>query len=136
METFKEQLRKKVLDLKPEAVGFYSELFNLVAVMIKLNPDAFTDTTASLLSRKMRQIYQTPMREMPVILPELEKLYFSYNSDPHVRIRSKLKISMADVKIALDRVRQDLLFFLALVEDRPKDYDIVLEKAARVDRKE
>lgn len=130
-ETFKAQLRKKVLDLKIETQGFYTELYNLVAVMIRLNPDAFNKGTADLLDRKMHQIYHAPSSKYLIGLPQFEQLLFTHKDDPNVKIRSKIKIDMSDVKTILDKVRRDLLFYLALVEDRPKDYNIVLEKAAK-----
>lgn len=125
-ESFKQQLRKKVLELKPEVKGFYSELYNLVEVMIRLNPDAFNEKTTDLLNNKMRELYFNPTKKLHMTLPALERLYYNFDDAPLVRIRSKARLSMSEVKPFLDKVRRDLLFYLALVEDRPKDYGIVL----------
>lgn len=127
-ESLKAQLRKKILDLKPDYTGFYTELYNLVSVMIKLNPDAFADDTTKLLAQKMKDLYKNPNKQLGLSLPQLERLYFTMKDDPHVKLKSRKRVDMDDVKEALDKARRDLLFYLALVEDRPKDYDIVLLK--------
>lgn len=130
-ETLKQQLRKKILDLKADSGGFYTELYNLVAVMIKLNPDAFNAEISALLEKKLLQLYNCPSSMHRMALPQLEQLYFVYKNDPNVRIRARAKIDLCDVKKILDKVRRDLLFYLALVEDRPKDYDIVLSTSVK-----
>lgn len=132
-ETFKSQLRKKILDLKSDSAGFYTELYNLVEVMVRLNPDAFEKPIVEKLERKMLSIYAKPDSRYPIGLAQLEKMYFTYKDDPNLRIRSKTKVDMNDIKRVLDTVRRDLLFYLALVEDRPKNYDIVIEQSAGIE---
>lgn len=128
-ETFRQQLRKKILDMKTDAPDFYTETFNLVDVMIKLNPDAFKAETTELLNKKLAKIYSQPSPNYQLTLSQFEQNYFRHKNDPNLRFRSKNKIDLTDIKHILDKVRRDLLFYLALVEDRPSNFDIVLKEA-------
>ncbi|HUV71411.1 MAG TPA: hypothetical protein VMW25_00235 [Clostridia bacterium] len=127
-ETFRGQLRKKVLDLKPEIEGSYTELYNLVSVLMKLNPEVLPLETDRILQKRMELIYSFPDRKRRMSLPQLEQLFFRYKNDPNLRIRSRTKTDLNDVKKSLDKTRQDLLFFLGIIEDRPKDYSIISRK--------
>ncbi len=130
-ETFRQQIRKKVLDMKSDQQDFYTETYNLVHTLIRLNPDAFTDETNALLKKKLVEIYKQPARKHKLTLSQLEKAYFTHKTDPNIRFRSRERIDLIDMKQALDKVRQDLLFYLALVEDRPNNFDIVLKNAVK-----
>ena len=130
-ETFRQQIRKKVLDMKSDQQDFYTETYNLVHTLIRLNPDAFSDETNELLKQKLASIYAKPAAKHKLSLSQLEKSYFTHRADPNVRFRSRERIDLIDMKQALDKVRQDLLFYLALVEDRPNNFDIVLKNAVK-----
>lgn len=130
-ETFRQQLRKKIIDLKPEIEGFYTESYNLVEVMLRLNPGALDEQTMQKLGLKMDKLYNMPGERHKVNLAQLERLYFRFKEDPNVKLKSREKMDMTDVKTILDKVRRDLLFYLALVEDRPSNYDIVLRKSTQ-----
>lgn len=122
-ESFKKLVRKKILDLKSDFSGFYTETYNLVAVMLKLNPDDKLEPVRN----KMLVMYKKPSHDFKLTLPQLETIYFRHKENPNLRIRG-VNIDLMDVKTILDKARRDLLFYLALIEDRPKDYGIVLEK--------
>ena len=128
-ETFRQQIRKKVLDMKSDQQDFYTETYNLVHTLIRLNPDAFTDETNDLLKDKLKELYNNPSKKHKLTLSQLEKSYFTHRTDPNIRFRSRDRIDIIDIKHVLDKVRQDLLFYLALVEDRPSNFDIVLKNA-------
>ena len=130
-ETFRQQIRKKVLDMKSDQQDFYTETYNLVHTLIRLNPDAFSEETNKLLNTKLKEIYTTPSKKHNLTLSQLEKNYFVHRADPNVRFRSRERIDLIDIKHVLDKVRQDLLFYLALVEDRPNNFDIVLKNAVK-----
>jgi len=115
--------------MKSDQADFYTETYNLVHTLIRLNPDAFTAETNDLLKKKLVEIYSKPTRKHKMSLSQLEKSYFTHRADPNVRFRSRERIDLIDMKQALDKVRQDLLFYLALVEDRPNNFDIVLKNA-------
>lgn len=117
--------------MKSDQQDFYTETYNLVYTLIRLNPDAFTDETNKLLSMKLSQIYSKPSKKHRLTLSQIEKNFFDYRADLNVRFRSREKIDITDMKHILDRVRQDLLFYLALVEDRPNNFDIVLKKSVK-----
>ena len=122
-ESFKQQLRKKIIELKADSFGFYTETFNLVSVMIRLSTD-----TPAIVSEKMSLLYRQPSPKFRLNLPQLEELHAKFKLDSSLRTRGKIRIDSNDVKRILDKVRRDILFYLAVVEDRPKDYNIVLEK--------
>lgn len=128
-DTFRQQIRKKVLDMKSDQQDFYTETYNLVHTLIRLNPDAFSDETNTLLKKKLFEIYNKPSSKHRLTLTQFEKNYFVHRADPNVRFRSRERIDLTDMKRVLDKVRQDLLFYLALVEDRPNNFDIVLKNA-------
>lgn len=128
-ETFRSQIRKKVLDMKSDQQDFYTETYNLVHTLIRLNPDAFTEETNALLQQKLTEIYSKPNSRHRLTLSQLEKNYFTHRADPNVRFKCKERIDITDMKQTLDKVRQDMLFYLALVEDRPSNFDIALKKA-------
>jgi len=125
-ESFKKLMRKKVLDLKTDFPGFYTETYNLVAVLLKLNPDDKLEPVRN----KMLMLYRKPSSVHKLSLPQLELLFYRFREEPNVNIRGTY-LDLNEVKTILDRVRRDLLFYLALIEDRPKDYGIVLEKEGR-----
>jgi len=127
-ESFRNSMRKKVLDLKADKAGFYTETYNLVAVLLKLNPDQKLEPVRN----KMLMLYRKPNLKYKFTLPHLERLFYRFNDDPNVLIRGAY-IDMNDIKMILDKVRRDLLFYLALIEDRPKDYGIVLENNSKSD---
>jgi len=117
--------------MKSDQLDFYTETYNLVHTLIRLNPDAFTNETSELLKQKLLEIYTKPAKKHKLSLSQLEKSYFTHRADPNVRFRSRERIDLIDMKQALDKVRQDLLFYLALVEDRPNNFDIVLKNAVK-----
>lgn len=127
-ESFKRQMRKKVLDLKTDFTGFYTETYNLVAVLLKLNPDDKLEPVRN----KMLMLYRKPSSVHKLSLPQLELLWFKFKDESNVNIRGAY-LDLNEVKTILDKVRRDLLFYLALIEDRPKDYGIVLEKESKND---
>lgn len=128
-ETFRQLLRKKIVDMKPGEQDFYTETYNLVSTLIKLNPDAFEKETARLLDNKLETMYTKPGVNSGLTLSQMEKLYQDHKLDPSFRFRRKSDLDLTDIKTILDKVRRDLLFFLALVEDRPNNYGIVLKEA-------
>ena len=128
-DTFRQQIRKKVLDMKSDQLDFYTETYNLVHTLIRLNPDAFTEDTNKLLQIKLSTIYNKPSKKHKLSLSQVEKSYYAHKADPNIRFRSRERIDLIDMKHVLDKVRQDLLFYLALVEDRPNNFDIVLKNA-------
>jgi len=119
-QLFKEMLRKKVLELKITEPGFYSETYNLVCVLTQLSPDA-----PELIHRKIETLASKPSSKHKISLWQMERLYFKYKDDPNLRIRSKIKMNIDDLKESLDRVRRELLFFLAFLEEGKKDYNIL-----------
>jgi len=123
VESFKDLMRKKILDLKTDNKSFYTETFNLVTVILRLN----TDEKLEPVRRKMIMIYRKPSEDYGFSLPHLEKLYFKFLADPNMKTKGVV-ITEQDIKKILDKARRDLLFYLALIEDRPKDYGIVLEQ--------
>lgn len=122
-ESFRKQMRKKVLDIKTDFSGFYTETYNLVSVLLRLNPDDKLEPVRD----KMIMLYRQPSSRHKLNLPQLELLFFKFKDESNVKIRGAY-ITINDVKTILDKVRRDLLFYLALIEDRPKDYGIILEK--------
>lgn len=122
-ESFKQQLKKKVLELKSDSFGFYTETYNLVSVMNRLSIDA-----PPVINERMSMLYRHPSEKFKLNLPQLEELYAKFKLEPNLRTRGKIKLDVNDVKRTLDRVRRDLLFYLAVIEDKPKDYNIILEK--------
>jgi len=128
-DTFRQQIRKKVLDMKSDQSDFYTETYNLVHTLIRLNPDAFTPETNKLLQDKLSEMYSKPNKKHKMTLSQIEKSYFAHKTDPNIRFRSREKIDLIDMKHILDKVRQDMLFYLALVEDRPNNFDIVFKKS-------
>jgi hypothetical protein len=126
-ETFKEVLRKKVMDLKADSKGFYSETYNIVSVLSSLNPD-----TPEIIRERLYSLYKQPSEKYGFNLPQAERLYYSYQDDPNFKARGKVVFDMDDLKVVLDRVRRDLLFYLALIEDKPKNYNIMLEKVQAI----
>jgi len=130
-DTFRQQIRKKILDMKSDAQDFYTETYNLIEVLIRLNPDAFKPETWQLLKDKIATIYAKPSPKYAMTLSQLEQSYFRHRADPNVRFRSKTRIDITDMKQILDKVRRDLIFYLALVEDRPSNFDIVLKNSVK-----
>ena len=130
-DTFRQQIRKKILDMKSDAQDFYTETYNMVQVLIRLNPDAFKPETLTLLNEKLEIVYTKPSPKYTMSLSQLEQSYFRHRADPNVRFRSKIRIDITDMKQILDKVRRDLLFYLALVEDRPSNFDIVFKDAIK-----
>lgn len=128
-ETFRQQMRKKIMDMKPIDQDFYTETYNITSTLIKLNPDAFEKETAQLLENKLETIYNKPSPNSGLTLSQLEKLHYNHRADPSFRFRRKSDIDLTDIKTILDKIRRDLLYFLALVEDRPNNYGIVLKEA-------
>ena len=125
-ESFKEMIRKKILDLKSDVKGFYTETYNLVSVIVSLS---LTEASPELdlIVDRMRIIYKCPNNKFKLTLPHLESLYFKFQDDPNLKIKG-LRLDIYDIKMILDKARRDMLFYLALVEDRPKNYNIILEK--------
>ena len=104
-DSFKQQLRKKVIELKADSAGFYTETYNLVSVMIRLSSDA-----PELVRERMSFLYKQPSRHYKLSLPQLETIYFRYKDELSLKIKGGLNITHNDVKIVLDRVRRDCLF--------------------------
>lgn len=117
---FKEMLRKKVMELKMTEAGFYSETYNLVCVLTKLSPDA-----PALIQKRILTLAKMPSKKYNMSLWQMERLYFKYKDDPNLRIRSKTKMNIDDLKESLDGARIELLFFLAFLEQDKKNYKIL-----------
>ena len=127
-EKFSEQIRKKVLDMKTDFTGFYTETYNLVAVLLRLNIDVELDPVRD----KMIMVYRQPSPKYNFGLPHLEAMYFKFKEEPNLKIRGSY-IDFNEIKTILDKTRRDLLFYLALIEDKPKDYGIILEQNTKED---
>ncbi len=118
-----EQLRKKIVDIKVNEMGCYTETFNIVSVISKTLADV-----PEIIREKLSSIYKKPSQRYNMTLPQLEQLWFKYKEDPNLNIKSKKKIDIYDVKDILDRTRRDLLFILIMLENPKKDYNIQLEQ--------
>lgn len=121
-ETFRELMRKRVLELKSTDQNFYTETYNIVRVLSRL------DTSDSEISGTIREelalLYRKPSKKYLMSLAKMENLYMKFKDDPNLKIRARKKMDIYDIKDVLDRSRRDLLFFLALLEEAPKDYSI------------
>ena len=121
-DTFKAQVRKKILEMKHDNVRFWTETFNLVTVLLRLNPEDELDP----IRDRMIVLYRQPDKRFPLKLSQLERLYNRYKDDPNLKLRG-ITIDNDDIQSILDKARQDLLFYLALIEDKPRDYGILLK---------
>ena len=121
-QTLKEMLRKKIVEMKQTDTGFYTETYNLVSVLVKLTPNV-----DDLITDKLPELSRNP-KGKNVSLSQLERLYFRFKEDPNLKIRSKIKLDMDDIKDILDYTRRTLLFFLAFVEEERSDYGILREQ--------
>ena len=128
-ESFKQQVRKKILEMKPDAQNFYTETFNLVAVILKLNPDPELEP----IRNRMVLLYRKPKENCSLSLSQMESLYRKYREEGALKIRG-MATDFEDIKEALDKGRQDLLFYLALIEDRPRNYNIIIEKQGKISK--
>lgn len=122
-ETLRQQLRKKVIDMKPEAQGFYTETYNIVSVLVRLTPKAPAE-----IHDRIERIYLHPSPKYQFSLSRLEDIYYKYRGDLALKIRSAPKIDLYDIKEILDKVRRNMLFYLALLDEPTKDYNIILEE--------
>ena len=112
-------LRQRILEMKSIDQGFYTETYNIVNVLSRLSPDA-----PPQIKKRLAIMYRKPSDDHDMSLAQLEQLYFVYRDDPNLQIKARTKIDQYDIKRVLDKVRRDLLFFLALLEENPKSYDI------------
>lgn len=128
METFREQLRKKVVDMKTDGAGFYTETYNIVTVLLRLNTDA--DFPEEVFER-MALLYNKPSKAYGLSLAQLEDLYFKYKGDFSLKIKTTPRIGLHEVKSILDRARRDLLFYLALLEAPKSNYGILLKEVKK-----
>lgn len=126
MESLREQLRKKIVDMKPDGIGFYTDTYNIVAVLVRLTPDA-----PEKIMEKMRTLYERPSTDYGISLSQLEDLYFKYKGDFNLKIKTKPRLDLHDMKAILDRARRDMLFYLALLEEPKSNYNILLEEVKK-----
>jgi len=119
---FKQQVRKKVLDMSQDNARFWTETYNLVMVLLRLSPDPELDP----IRDRMITLYRKPCAEYPLKLSQFEDLYNRHKDDPNLKLRG-VAIDLDDIQAVLDKARQDLLFYLALIEDKPNNYSILLE---------
>lgn len=126
METFRELLRKKIVDMKPDSVGFYTETYNIVTVLMRLSldpPERVVD--------RLRVLYSKPDKAYGLSLAQLEDLYFKFKGDFSLKIKTSPKIGLHEMKAILDRSRRDMLFYLAILESPKSNYNILLEEVRK-----
>lgn len=119
-------MRKRVIELKTDMPGFYTETYNIVSTLVRLTPAA--DKTIELIQEKIGWLYKQPSHKHKLTLAQFEDLYWRYKGDPTFKIRGLLKLDIYEIKRVLDKVRRDLLFYLALLEEPTKNYDIVVRE--------
>jgi len=124
--SLRDQLRKKIIDMKPDTAGFYTETYNIVSVLVRLTPNS-----PQIVSERMMHMYNRPDKTLGFSLAQLEDLYFRYKGDFTLKIKTKPKADLYDMKRILDRTRRDLLFYLALVEEPKSSFSILLEKVKK-----
>lgn len=126
VETFRQLIRKRILEMKTDAPNFYTETYNLVSVILKLSPDPDLE----MIRDSMIVLYRKPSEETDMSLPQLESLHRRFKDDFNLKIRG-LNFDIYKIKGILDKVRRSLLFYFAIIEDKPKNYDIILEKQTK-----
>jgi len=125
-ETIQSMMRRKVLELKTDMPGFYTETYNLVSTLIRLTP---ADTElVDLVQEKISWLYSRPSHKHKMSLAHFEDLYMKYKGDTTFKVRKNKKLDIYEIKRVLDKVRRDLLFYLAIVESPTKNYDIQVGK--------
>lgn len=127
-ESLRDLLRKKVLDMKADTACFYTETYNIVAVLLRLSPEA-----PQIINDRIRVMYDRPSAKYHMPLPQLEDLYAKFKGDFSVKIKTRPEMHFHDVKTVLDRVRRDLLFYLVLLEEPKGNYNIILDKIQKND---
>ena len=125
---FRQQVRHKILEMKHDNLRFWTETYNLVNVLLRLNPDPELDP----IRDKMIGLYRKPNKKYPLKLSQLEDLYNRHKDDPNLKLRG-VAIDLDDIQDVLDKARQDLLFYLALIEEKPNDYSILLDGGSDAD---
>ena len=121
-ETIQAMMRKKVIELKTDMPGFYTETYNLVSTLIRLTP-AETELI-DLVQEKISWLYSKPSYKYKMSLAHFEDLYMRYKGDSTFKVRKNKKLDIYEIKRVLDKVRRDLLFYLAIIESPTKNYDI------------
>lgn len=120
-ESIQQMMRKKVLELKTDMPGFYTETYNLVSTLIRLTPA--DSELVELVQEKIGWLYSAPSIKNKMSLAHFEDLYMKYKGDSTFKVR-KSKLDIYEIKRVLDKVRRDLLFYLAVIEAPAKNYDI------------
>jgi hypothetical protein len=124
-------MRKRVIDLKTDMPGFYTETYNLVSTLVRLTPAS--DETIDLIQQKIGWLYRQPAYNHKFTLAHFEDLYWRFKGDPLFKMRGKEQLDIYEIKRVLDKVRRDLLFYLALLDEPIKNYDIITEKIESID---
>ena len=120
-EPIQSMMRKKVLELKTDMPGFYTETYNIVSTLIRLIPA--DSELIDLIQEKIGFLYTRPSTKYNMSLAHFEDLYTKYKGDSTFKVK-KSTLDIYEIKRVLDRVRRDLLFYLAVVESPAKSYDI------------
>lgn len=123
-------LRKRVIELKTDMPGFYTETFNIVSTLVRLTP-ASESRVIELVQERIGSLYTRPSLRYPMTLSQFEDLYWKYKGDSTFKARGMRNLDIYEIKRVLDKIRRDLLFYLALLDEPVKSYDIMLETIKR-----
>lgn len=126
-------LRKRVVELKTDMMGFYTESYNIVSTLVRLVP-AKDSQAIELVQDRIGLLYSKPSSKYGMTLAQFEDLYWKFKGDSTFKIRGLQDLDIYGIKRVLDKVRRDLLFYLALLDEPVKNYDIVLEKIKKKDK--
>ena len=129
-EPLQAMMRKRVIDLKTDMPGFYTETYNIVSTLVRLTPP--DNSLVELVQEKIGWIYSQPSAKHKMSLAHFEDLYWKYKGDPTFKVRHS-KLDIYEIKRVLDKVRRDLLFYLAVIESPEQNYGIVSGEIKKVD---
>lgn len=119
-------LRKRVVELKTDMPGFYTESYNIVSTLVRLSP--VKDSQAiEVVQERIGSLYTKPSSKYMLTLAQFEDLYWKYRGDSTFKIKG-VQLDIYGIKRVLDKVRRDLLFYLALLDEPTRNYNIVLGK--------
>ena len=121
-ETIQSMLRKKVIELKTDMPGFYTETYNIISTLIRLTPAE--SELVNLVQEKISFLYSKPSVKHKMSLAHFEDLYMKYKGDSTFKVRKNKHLDIYEIKRVLDKIRRDLLFYLAIVESPAKNYNI------------
>jgi len=124
-ESIQQLLRKRVIELKTDMPGFYTESYNIVSTLVRLTP-AKESRAIELVQERIGSLYMHPSLRYPMTLSQFEDLYWKFKGDSTFKARGMRNLDIYEIKRALDKIRRDLLFYLALLDEPIRDYDIVL----------